>query len=142
MTAWLRLGRINEAAGFSATITPPGLRSALEPVAVRVPVAPEAMDWVAISTEAFDFAREARRCAYPSGARRVDLPGLGCVEFAENAEGERVKCEGTMFMVVQPEGAMPDMICTFDRHHRIEPEVYRRPHWRTGAYAWWGRRCP
>lgn len=86
----------------------------------------------AVSTEAFDFAREAHRIAYPSGARRVDLPGLQCVEHVENALGERIPCEGTMFVVAQPDMALlPDLICTYDRHHRMEPAVWRRRSWQS-----------
>ncbi len=82
----------------------------------------------AVCEEGRELARRVKRVAYPSGARRVDIPSLRCVEHTTTDQGERVPCEGTMFVIVQPgiDMEMPDMVCTVDETHTVDPATWQR----------------
>ena len=71
-----------------------------------------------------------RRAAYPSGARKVPT-GLRCVEHVTTVEGERAPCPGEMVAWVVPQAVvMPDLVCTEDRQHVIDPATWQRLGWK------------
>lgn len=73
---------------------------------------------------------QVERAAYPDGYRTLDTR-IPCDEQGDSAEGERVPCCGTY--TIRPTGAtadMPDLICTADRTHRIEPAEWSRGSWK------------
>lgn len=82
--------------------------------------------------DAHDHARAGRRVAYPSGARRVET-GLPCTEHATSETGERVPCPGTLYGVAVPGtttyATLPDLVCTEDPTHRIDPATWRSSRW-------------
>lgn len=83
------------------------------------------------SLEAAAHHRDVKRAAYPSGARRLDLPKLRCVEHDTSVEGERVPCDGTLYAMILPwSTTMPDLICTVDSTHEVEPGTWLRPGWK------------
>lgn len=83
----------------------------------------------AVCDDAFAHLKAGRRAAYPSGARRVDLP-VRCTEYGTSDLGERIPCEGTMFAIVSPMSySSPDLICSEDDNHRVDPAVWRHVSW-------------
>lgn len=99
------------------------------------------VDWIAthpdeqlvadIAGEAKDHASKCRRAAYPTGARRLDLPEVRCVDHSTGEDGSRLPCGGTMFVVLVPQSSvMPDLVCSEDEAHRVEPSTWARPQWR------------
>ena len=74
--------------------------------------------------------RAVRSAAYPSGARKVET-GLRCTEHATTDMGERVPCDGEMVAWVRPQMVtMPDLVCTADEEHRIDPATWQRAGWK------------
>ena len=93
-----------------------------------------------ITDEARTHQKDVRRRAFPSGARKVDLPNVRCsvaVEVVDDAwvdargqEHERTHrepCAGHMFAIVS-ERAIDgsDLICTEDESHRVPSANWRR----------------
>lgn len=71
-----------------------------------------------------------RKAAYPSGARKVET-GLRCVEHGTSPDGERVSCMGEMRAWVVPHAVvLPDLVCSEDQTHRIDPATWQRQGWK------------
>ena len=71
-----------------------------------------------------------RRAAYPSGARKVET-GLRCTEHGTSDQGERVECVGEMVAWVVPQAVtLPDLVCTEDNTHRLDPSTWQRAGWK------------
>lgn len=70
-----------------------------------------------------ELRRQVRRRAFPSGARLFDPePAIPCMEHSTSDLGERIDCPG--HMVAWVHGRMdgyPDLVCTEDETHRLEP---------------------
>lgn len=75
-------------------------------------------------------ARMVRAAAYPSGGRRVET-GLLCEQHSTSDAGERVPCPGAMYAWVQPGMThTPDLVCSEDDTHRIDPATWQRAGWK------------
>lgn len=61
------------------------------------------------------------RVAYPDGYRTLDTR-LPC-ESGQN-------CPGTYTVRPSGSGAMPDLVCSADRTHRVGPDIWSRTRWR------------
>ena len=85
---------------------------------------------VAFMDDVWAIRSAVHRAAYPSGARKVET-GLRCTEHATSVEGERVPCEGQMVAWVMPDAkALPDLVCTEDRQHTIDPATWQNRGWK------------
>lgn len=73
-------------------------------------------------------AKAVRSAAYPTGAHKVDV-GLPCEQHGTSESGERVRCVGIMTAIVGT-GVMPDLVCSVDESHRLEPQVWEREGWK------------
>lgn len=70
--------------------------------------------------------RDVRAAAYPTGARKFGT-GLPCVEHITTVDGDRAPCPGTMHAWVGPQtAALPDLVCSEDRTHKVDPVTWRR----------------
>ena len=93
--------------------------------------------------DAHEYARAGRKVAYPTGARRIDT-GIACVAHTTSDLGERIPCTGTLYGVAVPGtttyATLPDLVCTDDYTHRVEPATWRSPKWqaRRTMSAWAG----
>lgn len=78
--------------------------------------------------------KDVRAAAYPTGARKLET-GLPCIEHATTDAGERVPCAGTLHTWVGPhmEG-LPDLVCSEDRSHKVDPTTWRRNALTRGAF--------
>lgn len=85
---------------------------------------------VAFIEDVWSLSSAVHSAAYPSGARKVET-GLRCVEHDTSPEGERVECVGEMVAWVRPDVSMlPDLVCTMDRQHTLNPLTWQRLGWR------------
>lgn len=85
---------------------------------------------VAFMGDVWDIAKSVRKAAYPSGARKVET-GLRCVEHATGSDGDRIPCDGTMRAWVVPQAVtLPDLVCSEDGQHRIDPATWQRTGWK------------
>lgn len=86
------------------------------------------------------LARLVRNAAYPSGAKRVET-GVRCTEHGTSDMGERVECGGSLYAVSVPGArSMPDLVCSRDETHRIDPATWSRPRWHRKVDAYAARR--
>jgi hypothetical protein len=77
--------------------------------------------------------RAVKSAAYPLGTRKVET-GLRCTEHADSPEGERTPCTGEMCAWVTPRmSALPDLVCSEDETHRIDPATWQRAGWKRAA---------
>lgn len=84
-----------------------------------------------LSIEAAQHHRDVKRRAYPSGVRRMDFEQIHCTEHSTSDLGERVPCEGTMYAMILPwTSGCPDLTCTVDQTHQVEPATWMRPGWK------------
>ena len=75
--------------------------------------------------------RQVRRAAYPSGGRKVET-GLPCDQHTTTTRGERTPCPGHMIAWVTPDMThTPDLVCTEDQMHRVDPATWQRQGWKT-----------
>ena len=69
------------------------------------------------------YRREVRRVAYPSNARRVDIPDARCrVELRDTAgQLTGLRCGGTLFAIVRDDASLlpSELLCSVDDEHRI-----------------------
>jgi hypothetical protein len=85
---------------------------------------------VAFMDDVWAIRSAVQKAAYPSGARKVET-GLRCTEHATSVEGERIPCEGEMVAWVSPDAkVMPDLVCTSDTQHRIDPMTWQHEGWK------------
>jgi hypothetical protein len=79
----------------------------------------------AFAIEAHELVKTVRRTAYPSGARRIDLPVQCSEKVCEPDDGPCVPCAGRMYVMV-----VPDLVCSLDSTHRMTPAAWTRSSWR------------
>ena len=86
---------------------------------------PDPVDSGAMAKDLTDLARESRSLAWPSGARRFDIPNLVCPVILDET-GQR--CGGAMFAIVGnlDKYTLPDLRCSVHDTHRVEPTVWTR----------------
>lgn len=72
--------------------------------------------------------RAVRSAAYPSGIHWVEV-GLPCEDHGTSDIGERIACDGTMRALVGT-GLIPDLVCSVDETHILEPAKWEREGWR------------
>lgn len=85
-------------------------------------------DCLDIASDARTVARAVFSAAYPSGVHWVEV-GLNCEDHGTSDLGERVACEGIMRALVG-KGSLPDLVCSEDETHIIEPAQWEREGWR------------
>lgn len=85
----------------------------------------------AFAIEARELVKTVRRTAYPSGARRIDLPVACAEQVCEPDDGPCVPCTGRMYVMVVPDARYyPDLVCSEDAAHRMTPAMWTRAGWR------------
>lgn len=92
---------------------------------------PDAALVQALADEAAEHAKKCQRLAAPSGARKLELP-LPCVEYVQlTVDSDRIPCPGTMHAWVAPDSTrLPDLVCSEDKNHRVDPATWSRPTFR------------
>jgi hypothetical protein len=83
---------------------------------------------VEIVSDVASAKRKVSSAAYPTGAHWIEV-GLPCDQHGTSDLGERIPCEGILRALVGI-GRMPDLVCTVDETHIVEPPVWERPGWR------------
>lgn len=74
-----------------------------------------------------DLAADAQAVSWatvPLRARRVEIQGLRCTEHGTSDMGERVECGGTLYALVGARDGLPDLRCSHDRSHVIDPATW------------------
>lgn len=85
---------------------------------------------LAFIEDVWAIRRAVKSGAYPSGARKVET-GLRCTDHITSVEGERVECQGTMHAWVVPQASnLPDLVCSEDDQHRLDPATWQRAGWK------------
>ena len=97
-------------------------------------LADEHMEWVAghddaalvqgICDDLDHHARSVLWCVAPVRPRRVPIPGLRCTEHATSDMGERVECTGSLVAILGVKDGLPDLVCTHDRAHVVDPATW------------------
>lgn len=88
---------------------------------------------LAFSDGVHELSRAVRNAAYPSGAHKVET-GLRCTEHGTSEGGERVPCVGAMVAWIRPQATdLPDLVCTEDETHTIDPATWQRAGWKRAA---------
>ena len=84
---------------------------------------------VEVANDVAQAKRAVRSAAYPSGVYWVEV-GLGCEQHGTSDMGERVPCEGEMRALVGRDAGVPDLVCSVDDTHTVEPAVWERMGWK------------
>lgn len=84
---------------------------------------------MSVCEDAHDLRGKVARAAYPDGYRTLDT-GLPCEEHDVDDAGRRVACAGHYTVRPTPTGAMPDLVCSHNRDHRVSPAAWSHSGWR------------
>lgn len=85
---------------------------------------------LAIIEDTASIHTQVRRAAYPSGARKVET-GMACTEHTTTPDGARTPCPGAMVAWVHTGmDHTPDLVCTEDDTHRVDPATWQRAGWK------------
>jgi hypothetical protein len=84
---------------------------------------------VEVANDTATAMRAVRNAAYPSGIYWVEV-GLSCERHGTSDMGERVPCDGEMRALVGRGAGVPDLVCSSDETHTIEPAVWERMGWK------------
>lgn len=112
-------------------VEPP--KSADLPTVARWLVEGEHVEWIAghkdadlvqaVCDDLDHHARSILWCAEPVRARLVPV-GIRCTEHGTSDMGERVECEGMLRAVLGVRDGLPDLVCTADRSHVVDPATW------------------
>ena len=84
---------------------------------------------VEVANDVAAAMRAVRAAAYPSGIYWVEV-GLSCEQHGTSDMGERVPCDGVMRALVGRSVGVPDLVCSADETHTIEPATWERMGWK------------
>lgn len=97
-------------------------------------VAREHLEWLAghqdadlvqgICDDLDHHARAVLWCVSPVRPRRVPIPGLRCTAHETSDMGERIECTGSLVALLGAKDGLPDLVCTIDRSHVVDPATW------------------